>query len=127
MTTHIIEGKQIIFTDHAPHTAAEAEAYLARAAELRFADWARVEAITITFEGEDAILDYAYKPVPFERIRRITGYLVGTTDRWNNAKRAEERDRVKHQEDELQEDELQEDELQADARDWLNPHRMVGR
>ncbi len=33
----------------------------------------------------------------FERIRRITGYLVGTTDRWNNAKRAEESDRVKHQ------------------------------
>lgn len=32
----------------------------------------------------------------FERIRRITGYLVGTMDRWNNAKRAEERDRVKH-------------------------------
>ncbi len=32
----------------------------------------------------------------FERIRRITGYLVGTTDRWNNAKRAEERDRLKH-------------------------------
>ena len=32
----------------------------------------------------------------FERSRRITGYLVGTTDRWNNAKRAEERDRVKH-------------------------------
>lgn len=36
------------------------------------------------------------KGVGFERIRRITGYLVGTTDRWNNAKRAEERDRVKH-------------------------------
>ena len=34
--------------------------------------------------------------VGFERIRRITGYLVGTTDRWNNAKRAEEHDRVKH-------------------------------
>lgn len=32
----------------------------------------------------------------FERIRRITGYLVGTTKRWNNAKQAEERDRVKH-------------------------------
>lgn len=32
----------------------------------------------------------------FERIRRITGYLVGTIDRWNNAKRAEEHDRVKH-------------------------------
>lgn len=34
--------------------------------------------------------------VRFERIRRITGYLVGTLDRWNNAKRAEESDRVKH-------------------------------
>ena len=33
---------------------------------------------------------------PFERLRRITGYLVGTMDRWNNAKRAEEADRVKH-------------------------------
>lgn len=34
--------------------------------------------------------------VPFQRIRRITGYLVGTTDKFNDAKRAEERDRVKH-------------------------------
>lgn len=34
--------------------------------------------------------------IKFERIRRITGYLVGTVDRWNNAKRAEEHDRVKH-------------------------------
>ena len=33
--------------------------------------------------------------VKFERIRRITGYLVGTVDRFNNAKRAEVRDRVK--------------------------------
>ena len=32
----------------------------------------------------------------FERIRRITGYLVGAMDKWNNAKRAEEHDRVKH-------------------------------
>ena len=32
----------------------------------------------------------------FERIRRITGYLVGTLDRFNNAKRDEEHDRVKH-------------------------------
>lgn len=34
--------------------------------------------------------------VGFERIRRITGYLVGTLDRFNDAKRAEEHDRVKH-------------------------------
>lgn len=36
------------------------------------------------------------KGVRFERLRRITGYLVGTMDKWNNAKKAEERDRVKH-------------------------------
>ena len=36
------------------------------------------------------------KGVRFERIRRITGYLVGTVERFNNAKRAEEHDRVKH-------------------------------
>ena len=36
------------------------------------------------------------KGEPFERIRRITGYLVGTMSKWNDAKRAEERDRVKH-------------------------------
>lgn len=34
--------------------------------------------------------------VRFERIRRITGYLVGTVDRFNNVKRAEVRDRVAH-------------------------------
>lgn len=36
------------------------------------------------------------KGVKFERIRRVTGYLVGTLDRFNNGKRAEVRDRVKH-------------------------------
>ena len=34
--------------------------------------------------------------IHFERIRRITGYLVGTMDKWNDAKKAEEHDRVKH-------------------------------
>lgn len=34
--------------------------------------------------------------VKFERIRRITGYLVGSLDRFNNAKKAEVADRVKH-------------------------------
>lgn len=36
------------------------------------------------------------KNVRFERIRRITGYLVGTMDKWCDAKKAEEKDRVKH-------------------------------
>ena len=48
--------------------------------------------------AEDDFVDISYTAQfqPFERIRRITGYLAGTIDRWNNAKRAEERDRVKH-------------------------------
>ena len=44
----------------------------------------------------DVTLYYTINGVKFERIRRITGYLVGTIDRWNNAKKSEERERVKH-------------------------------
>lgn len=36
------------------------------------------------------------KGVPFNRIRRITGYLVGSLDTWNGAKLAELKDRTKH-------------------------------
>lgn len=36
------------------------------------------------------------KDVPFQRIRRITGYLTGDLTTWNNAKQAEEKDRVTH-------------------------------
>ena len=39
---------------------------------------------------------YHLTPRTFSRIRRITGYLVGDMDRWNDAKTAEEKDRVKH-------------------------------
>lgn len=49
-----------------------------------------------TNDAGQAILDYELQVVPFERIRRITGYLVGVMNRWNDAKRAEEHDRVKH-------------------------------
>lgn len=44
--------------------------------------------------------------VKMERIRRITGYLVGTVERFNDAKRAEERDRVKHMRADMKEPEL---------------------
>ena len=47
-------------------------------------------------EGDDVAIHYGYEPEQFERIRRITGYLVGTLDRFNDAKRAEESERVKH-------------------------------
>ena len=55
-----------------------------------------VDTMTLELDGDYVNLSYTLKPVPFERIRRITGYLVGTMDHWNDAKRAEERDRVKH-------------------------------
>ena len=46
--------------------------------------------------NNDVNVDYTIKEPRFERIRRITGYLTGDLDRWNNAKQAEEHDRVKH-------------------------------
>ena len=52
--------------------------------------------MTVKIDGEYVDLQYDFKNIPFDRIRRITGYLVGTLDRFNNGKRAEEHDRVKH-------------------------------
>ena len=52
--------------------------------------------IDLIVDGEFVDVKYTYENVPFERIRRITGYLVGTVDRFNDAKRAEVEDRVKH-------------------------------
>ena len=55
-----------------------------------------LEAMDILVDGDYVELKYHFKNLPFDRIRRITGYLVGTTERFNNAKQAEEKDRVKH-------------------------------
>ena len=56
----------------------------------------KLQSLTICADGDFVDLHYKFEPVGFERIRRITGYLVGTMDNWNNAKAAEEADRVKH-------------------------------
>lgn len=66
----------------------EAQAYAERAPK-------GTTLVKVETDGEWVNLTYCDR-VPFERIRRITGYLVGTLDRFNDAKRAEERDRVKH-------------------------------
>ena len=47
-------------------------------------------------DPNNVIIDWETDKKHFERIRRITGYLVGSMDRWNAAKRAEEHDRLKH-------------------------------
>ena len=56
----------------------------------------KLKKLAVNIDGDYADLNYEFEKVPFERIRRITGYLVGTLDRFNNGKRAEEHDRVKH-------------------------------
>ena len=71
----------------------ENHAYIARGAELYGRE---PDAIDIKLDGDYVDIAYHYQNQPFHRIRRITGYLVGTLDRFNNAKRAEERDRIKH-------------------------------
>ena len=73
----------------------EAEVYVDQAVK-KYGN--RLKEVTVQPNSEDS--DYVIMNCkltqPFERIRRITGYLVGTLDRWGNAKRSEERDRVKH-------------------------------
>ena len=56
----------------------------------------KLKNLDIRLDGDYADLNYEFEKAPFERIRRITGYLVGTMDQWNDGKRAEEADRVKH-------------------------------
>ena len=81
----------VIVTGNAP--AKEQEAYV-EYLEKKYNR--KLKSLDITIDGDYADLNYEFESVPFERIRRITGYLVGTMDQWNNAKSAEERDRVKH-------------------------------
>lgn len=72
----------------------EKKAYWAYA--LEHTDGRELVSLDVKIDGDFADLEYHFNTVPFERIRRITGYLVGTLDRFNNGKRAEEHDRVKH-------------------------------
>lgn len=77
----------------------EAEAYIQhiQETEKELLSHGRLSSLSIhATQSGDVLLDYAVNPPQFQRIRRITGYLVGTTDRWNNAKKAELGDRVKH-------------------------------
>ncbi len=61
------------------------------------AKYPRAKGATITVVDNDFVdIDCMMPPVSFERVRRITGYLVGTVDRWNDAKRAELADRKTH-------------------------------
>ena len=73
----------------------EIQAYIDRGREKRPGQ--KLLSVNIRLDGEYVDLEYCYDGKPFERIRRITGYLVGTLDRFNNAKKAEVLDRVTHE------------------------------
>ena len=73
---------------------AEQQVYLHNAFE-RFGP--NLYQVDFEVDGEYVNVKYYTHEIPFERIRRITGYLVGTMDKWNDAKRAEEHDRVHHE------------------------------
>ena len=93
----VVAGIEIIFQGKEERSKEEALAYLYHITSTRGDEYLnRIDHIYIDFEGDDALLEIVEKKVPFERIRRITGYLVGTTDRWNNAKSTELEDRVNH-------------------------------
>ena len=76
-----------------------AEEFVAYAEKHKKFDIARIESIDITIDKEtnqaDIDVKYSEEQPDFERVRRITGYL-STLSRFNNAKRAEVADRVKH-------------------------------
>lgn len=96
MSTMIIDGVEVTAKNLPDFTEAEARLYLERAVAEANGEVVRLEVSQA--EGDAGMVDVKYtcRKVKFERIRRITGYLVGTIDRWNKAKQAEEHDRVKH-------------------------------
>ena len=71
----------------------EINAYIERAKEVYHRT---PEHIEITVDGDEVELEYHFGKTPFNRLRRITGYLVGDLSRWNDGKFAEQKDRVKH-------------------------------
>ena len=83
----------IVNVTNGPLEQQEIDAYIARATEKYGREPLGID---IKVDGDYVELSYDFGHTPFQRIRRITGYLVGTLDRFNNAKRAEEHDRVKH-------------------------------
>lgn len=74
----------------------EAAAYVDRGREMYGDGLTEVIATLDDSDPEMINIEYKWCNHPFHRLRRITGYLVGNLSRWNNGKKAEERDRVKH-------------------------------
>lgn len=90
MTTMLIDDISVV----APETIGRVE--LSEYVRIEKQKYPSMYMLEVALDGDYVNLTVTTRQKPFERLRRITGYLVGTMDRWNNGKRAEERDRVKH-------------------------------
>ena len=86
-----INGIEVTLTGHISEE--ELTIYLTKVqAKQKF----KIIKVDVVVDGEYVDVNYTLEPIDFERIRRITGYLVGTTARWGDAKQAELKDRVCH-------------------------------
>ena len=90
----IVDGVKVNFVGIDDATREEAQNYVAYVRE-RVSDPLKTINVKMC---DDGLVDVSWtaRGEKFERIRRITGYLVGTIDRWNDAKKSEEHERVKH-------------------------------
>ena len=97
MLTYTVNGVTVKVMNNGYISEDEALAYVDRGVELYGKGLYEI-IVTLDSKDPDMVdLEYKWKSVtPFHRLRRITGYLVGSVGRWNNGKRAELRDRVKH-------------------------------
>ena len=90
MKTLTIDGIYVTASDELPPDEIQQYVNMEREAYLL------MKSMKITVDGDYVNIEIHTANKPFERLRRITGYLVGSMPRWNDAKRAEEADRVKH-------------------------------
>lgn len=90
MKTQTIDGIYVTASDELPTE--ELQQYVTLMRE----HYLLMKSMTVKLNGEYVDIAVHTRNQPFERLRRITGYLVGSMPRWNDAKRAEEADRVKH-------------------------------
>lgn len=90
MKTQTIDGIYVTASDGLPTE--ELQQYVTLMRE----HYLLMKSMTVKLNGEYVDIAVHTRNQPFERLRRITGYLVGSMPRWNDAKRAEEADRVKH-------------------------------
>lgn len=97
--TYTIGGIKVTLIDNESkqaHPVDEAMEYVKEAFEARPEYKPHTKELVITIGETAAVVDYRLDTPKFQRIRRITGYLVGDLSKFNDGKRAEEHDRIPH-------------------------------